>query len=160
MCIFSSYRRLLSLPGFGSSLVAAIAGKLQPGIFSLALFLDVMHYRTLSQAAAVVSVSALAGITVPLRGRLMDQYGYARVMWPALVLYLIALIGVMLNERAHGSLIMTVICALAAGVSAPPIQIVTRLMWRSIATDDLRTTVLSLDAVLADIGFIIGPTSR
>jgi MFS family permease len=31
-------------------------------------------------------------------------------------------------------------------------------MWRSLATGDLRTTVLSLDAVLTDIGFIVGPT--
>ncbi|MFE3187160.1 MFS transporter [Streptomyces violascens] len=157
MKLFSTYQRLFSLPEFGPSLFAAVAGKLQPGIFSLALLLEVAHYRSLNDAAIVVSLSTLAGITVPLRGRLMDRHGYAKVMRPALVLYLLALAGLVSNERAEGPLVTTVACAVAAGTTAPPVQIVTRLMWRSLATPDLRTTILSLDAVLADLGFIAGP---
>ncbi|MFI6056063.1 MFS transporter [Streptomyces violascens] len=157
MRLFSSYQRLFSLPEFGPSLFAAVAGKLQPGIFSLALLLEVAHYRSLNEAATVVSLSTLAGITVPLRGRLMDRYGYAKVMRPTLVLYLLALAGLVENERAGGAPVTTVACAMAAGATAPPVQIVTRLMWRSLATPELRTTILSLDAVLADLGFIAGP---
>lgn len=156
---FSAYRQLFSLPRFGPSLVAAVAGKLQPGVFSLALLLEVAHYRSFGKAAMVVSLSALAGVTVPVRGRLMDRYGYTPVMVPALVLYLAGIAGLVANERAHGAFEVTVACAMLAGVSAPPIQIVTRLMWRSMATGDLRTTALSLDAVLADVGFIVGPTA-
>jgi len=157
MRLFSAYARLFSLPRFRSSLFAAIAGKLQPGVFSLALLLEVDHYRGMERAAVVVSLSALGSATVPLRGRLMDRHGYARVMCPALVLYLIALTGLVLNDRAHGSLIATAACAMAASACAPPVQIVTRLMWRSVTTGDLRTTILSLDAVLTDVGFIVGP---
>ncbi|MCX4553293.1 MFS transporter [Streptomyces sp. NBC_01387] len=158
MRLLSAYRRLFSLPGFGPSLFAAVAGKLQPGIFALALLLEVSHYRGMGRAAAVVSMSALASATLPLRGRLMDKYGYARVMCPALLLYLTALTGLVLNEGARGSFSATAACATVAGISAPPVQIVTRLMWRSLATGDLRTTVLSLDAVLTDVGFVAGPT--
>jgi MFS family permease len=158
MKALSSYRQIFSLPAFGSSLFAAVAGKLQPGIFSVALLLGVEHYRNLHQAATVVSVSALAGATVPLRGRLMDRYGYALVMAPALVAYLAALTVLVLNERAHGPFVTTLVSALVAGGSAPPVQIATRLMWRSLTTGELRTTILSLDAMLADVGFIVGPT--
>jgi hypothetical protein len=84
MRLFSAYARLFSLPRFRSSLFAAIAGKLQPGVFSLALLLEVDHYRGMERAAVVVSLSALGSATVPLRGRLMDRHGYARVMCPAL----------------------------------------------------------------------------
>ncbi|MFI1164448.1 MFS transporter [Streptomyces sp. NPDC020801] len=158
MKFLSSYRELFSLPKFGSSLFAAVAGKLRPGISSLALLLGVAHYRGLSQAAVVVSVSALSGVTLPLRGRLMDRHGHTRVMGPPLVAYLFALTVLVLNERAHGPFAVTLVVAFVAGVTAPPIQIVTRLMWREMTTGELRTTILSLDTMLTDVGFIVGPT--
>jgi predicted MFS family arabinose efflux permease len=156
---FSPYREILSLPGFGSSLVAAVAAKLRAGMSSVALLLEVAHYRGLGEAAIVVSVSAVAGATVPLRGRLMDRYSYTAVMCPALAAYLAALAVLVLNERAHGPFATTVAGAFVAGVSAPPIQISTRLMWRAMTTGALRTAILSLDAMLADVGFILGPTA-
>ncbi|MFE0379533.1 MFS transporter [Streptomyces inhibens] len=158
MKFLSPYRELFSLPKFGSSLLAAVAGKLRPGISSLALLLEVAHYRGLSQAAVVVSVSALAGATLPLRGRLMDRQGYIRGMGLWLVVYLCALTVLVLNEHAHGPFAITLVVAFVAGVSAPPILIVTRLMWREMTTGRLRTTILSLDTMLADVGFIVGPT--
>jgi MFS family permease len=158
MRFLSAYRELFALPKFGSSLFAAVAGKLKPGISSVALLLEVAHYRGFGQAAVVVSVSALAGATVPLRGRLMDRQGYARVMVPGLVVYLGALTVLVLNESAHGPFALTVGCAFVASASLPPIYIVTRLMWRAMTTGDLRRTILSLDAVLTDVGYIVGPT--
>ncbi|MFD1660856.1 MFS transporter [Streptomyces caeni] len=158
MKFLSSYRQLFSLPKFGSSLFAGVAGKLKLGISSVALLLEVAHHRGFKQAAIVVSVSALAGVTAPLRGRLMDRYGYALVMCPSLVAYLGALTVLVLNESAHGPFATTVVCAFVASTSIPPIQIVTRLMWGAMTTGRLRTTVLSLDAVLTDVGYIVGPT--
>lgn len=153
-----SYRQLFSLPRFGSSLLAAVAGKLQPGVSSVAVLLEVAHYRGFEQAAVVVTAFALAGITVPVRGRLMDRHGHALVMCPALVVDLLALAVLVLNDRADGPFAVTVAAAFVASASAPPIQIATRLMWRELAPDELRPAILSLDAVLADVGFIVGPT--
>ncbi|MEV4611539.1 MFS transporter [Kitasatospora sp. NPDC049258] len=154
----SSYRELFALPRFGSSLLAAVAGKLKPGVSSLALLLGVAQYRGLGQAAVVVSVSSLAGAALPLRGRLMDRHGYTRGMAPALVAYLVALAALVLNERARGPFAATLAIAFFTGLAAPPIQIVTRLMWQQMTTGALRTTALSLDTMLADLGFIVGPT--
>ncbi|MFD9733511.1 MFS transporter [Umezawaea sp. NPDC059074] len=158
MNFLTPYRRLFTLPKFLSSLVAAVAGKLMLGISSVALLLATADHRGFHQAAVVVSVSALAGVTVPLRGRLMDRFGYAVVMLPSLVVYLGALTVLVLNERAQGPFATTVACAFVSSAAIPTIQVVTRLMWRAMTTGDLRTTVLSLDAVLTDVGFIVGPT--
>ncbi|QMU79095.1 MFS transporter [Streptacidiphilus sp. PB12-B1b] len=158
MRFLSPYRELFSLPRFGSSLFAAVAAKLRPGISSLALLLEVAHYRGFDQAAVVVSVSALAGATLPLRGRLVDRYGYPLVLAPALVAYLVTLAVLVLNESTRGPFAVTLVSAFLSGLSAPPIQIVTRLMWGTLTTGTLRTTVLSLDAMLTDVGFIVGPT--
>lgn len=158
MAFLSSYRALFSLPKFGASLCAAAAGKLRPGLSSLSLLLGVAHYRGFGQAAVVVSVSAATGALLPLRGRLMDRYGYTRGMVPALVTHLCALTVLVLNERARGPFATTLVVTFLAGVSAPPIQIVTRLMWREMTTGALRTTALSLDTMLTDLGFIVGPT--
>ncbi|MFE4669820.1 MFS transporter [Streptomyces sp. NPDC056716] len=138
--------------------MAAAAGKLKVGISSVALLLAIEHYRGFHQAAIVVGVSALAGVTVPLRGRLMDRYGFAPVMCPALAVYLGALTVLMFNEGTRGPFATTLVCSFVASASIPPIQIVTRLMWREMTSGELRTTVLSLDAVLTDAGYIVGPT--
>ncbi|MER5436621.1 MFS transporter [Streptomyces sp. NPDC002588] len=158
MRLSSPYQRLFTLPGFGGSLIAATSGKLQPGIFPLSLLLAVAHYRSMHTAAIVVALYSLGGATSPLRGRLLDRYGYARVMWPTLFLHLAVLSALVVNERAGGPLAVTGVCAVVATVTLPPVAIVTRLMWRSLATGDLRTTALSLDAVLTDVGFIAGPS--
>ena len=76
-------------------------------------------------------------------------------MCPALAAYLVALSVIVLNERAHGPFAITVASAFIAGVSAPPIQIVTRLMWREMTAGTLRTTALALDTMLTDMGFIV-----
>ena len=158
MKVLNSYRQIMALPRFGSSLVAAAAAKLKVGLSSVALLLEVAHYRGLPQASIVVAVSALAGVTVPLRGRLIDRYSYALVMCPTLVVYLGALTVLVLNEAARGAFATTLAAAFVASAAIPPIQIVTRLMWREMTDGELRTTILSLDAMLTDLGFIVGPT--
>lgn len=159
MKLLSLYRKLLSLPMFGSTVIAAGASSLQLGIFPIALLLGVAHDRGFGHGAAVVSVSALAGATLPLRGRLIDRYNYTLVMSPALVVYLAALTTLVLNERNHGPFVTTMVSALVAGMSAPPIQIVTRLRWRELVTSELQTTALTLHTVLVDVGFIVGPSA-
>ncbi|ARP73810.1 MFS transporter [Streptomyces pluripotens] len=158
MSVLASYRQLRYLPKFGPTLVAAVAGKLKPGVSSLALLLEVAHYRGLGQAAVAVSVTALAGVTLPLRGRLMDRHGYTHGMAPALMVYLMSLAVLVLNEHVRGPFAVTLAVAFVSGTSAPPIQTATRLIWQDMTTDALRTTALSLDTMLTDLGFIVGPT--
>jgi predicted MFS family arabinose efflux permease len=136
---------------------AALASKLQGSMFSLSLLFTVADGRSYATAGAVVAVSALGGIAAPVRGRLLDRNRYAPVLWGVLTLHAALVALTVANEALHGPLLLTFVAALGANVAAPPVGVVTRVMWRLVAPEDKRSTALALDAVLADIGFIVGP---
>ncbi|MFJ7592115.1 MFS transporter [Streptomyces sp. NPDC097617] len=151
------YRRLLSEPGMAGCGVAALASKLQGSMFTLSLLLTVAATRSYGVAGAVAAVSALGGIAAPARGRLLDRLPYAAVLWSAIALHGALVTLIVCNELAHGPLLLTFAAALAANTVAPPVGVLTRVMWRSVTSDETRSTALALDAVLADAGFIVGP---
>ncbi|MFJ7272717.1 MFS transporter [Streptomyces sp. NPDC099050] len=153
----SRYRRLLSEPGMARCGVAALASKLQGSMFTLSLLLTVASGRSYAVAGAVAAVSALGGIAAPARGRLLDRLPYASVLWSVLALHAALVTLIVVNEAAHGPLLLTFAGALAANTVAPPVGVLTRVMWRSVTTEETRATALALDAVLADAGFIVGP---
>ncbi|KOG45178.1 hypothetical protein ADK75_32990 [Streptomyces virginiae] len=151
------YRQLLSEPGMVGCGVAALASKLQGSMFTLSLLLTTAPGRSYAVAGAVAAVSALGGIAAPARGRLLDRHPYASVLWSVLALHAALVALIVVNEVAHGPLLLTFTGALAANVVAPPVGVLTRVMWRSVTTEETRSTALALDAVLADAGFIVGP---
>ncbi|MFJ1706963.1 MFS transporter [Kitasatospora sp. NPDC088346] len=151
------YRSLSTLPGFPSTAAVAAVAKLQSGVFSLSLLLTVAHYRTVGEAGIVSAASAAGGLAAPVRGFLADRHGYRPVLHAALALYLACLVGVIGNEHRHGPLTITVLGALAAAVTAPPVGIATRMTLRSLAPPALRPNMMSFDATLTDVGFIAGP---
>lgn len=152
------YRRLLSGPGMLGCGTAALASKLQGSMFSLSLLFTVAPGRSYATAGAVAAVSALGGIAAPARGRLLDRRRYAPVLWSVLALHAVLVAVLLVNESVHGPLPITFAMALGANVAAPPVGVVTRVMWRFVTSEENRSTALALDAVLADVGFIVGPT--
>ncbi|MET9411879.1 MFS transporter [Streptomyces sp. NPDC002935] len=151
------YRRLLSGPRMVTCGTAALASKLQGSMFSLSLLFTVADGRSYATAGAVAAVSALGGIAAPARGRLLDRKRYAPVLWGVLALHAALVALIVANEVLHGPLLLTFAAALGANVAAPPVGVVTRVMWRFVTSEDERSTALALDAVLADAGFIVGP---
>ncbi|SDT77274.1 Major Facilitator Superfamily protein [Streptomyces sp. TLI_053] len=152
------YRQLLSEPGIFRCVLASASGKLQAGMFSLGILYAVADQRGYSTGAFVVAVSALGGLSTPLRGRLLDHYAYRVVLWSTLLLHTVLLAGLLINEHAHGPFWFTVASALLGNLAAPPIGVATRVMWRSVTTEGSRPAALAFDSVLADAGFILGPT--
>ncbi|MER5357169.1 MFS transporter [Streptomyces sp. NPDC002785] len=152
------YRAFFSEPGILMCALAAAFGKLQAGMFSLGILYAVADQRTYSAGAFVVAVSALGGLSTPLRGRLLDRYAYGVVLWTILVIHTVLVGALLVNERMNGPFWITVASALVGNLAAPPIGVVTRVMWRSVTTEAGRPTALAFDSVLADAGFILGPT--
>lgn len=151
------YRTLFAQPGIFTYVLAASFGKLQAGMFALAILYAVADQRTYSAGAFVVAVSALGGLSTPLRGRLLDRYAYGVVLWSVLAIHTVMLGGLLVNEHMQGPFWVTVASVLLGNLAAPPIGVVTRVMWRSVVPETSRPTALALDAVLADVGFIFGP---
>ncbi|MEW2082417.1 MFS transporter [Streptomyces sp. NPDC005283] len=152
------YRALFSEPGIFMYALAAAFGKLQAGMFALGILYAVADQRTYSTGALVVAVSALGGLSTPLRGRLLDRYAYGVVLWTILVIHTVLVGALMVNEHVQGPFWITVASALLGNLAAPPIGVVTRVMWRSVTTETSRPAALAFDSVLADAGFILGPT--
>ncbi|MEU7259648.1 MFS transporter [Streptomyces rimosus] len=153
------YRLLFAVPGFRLSAVAALTAKLQPGMYAVSLLALGSHHLDYGGATLVVAAASFGAMTTPLRGRLLDRYSYAAVLWPLLALHLGTLLLFVAAARAHAGLTALFCLSVLAAVSLPPIGTLTRVMWRKAVPGDLRTTALALDSVLADFGFMIGPVA-
>ncbi|WP_143556666.1 MFS transporter [Sanguibacter antarcticus] len=154
---FRRYSDLLCQSDIRRSFWAALAGKFQPGMYGLSLFLVLSSHFDYGEAALVSSGAALGSMTTPLRGRMLDRFGYGPVLWPLLALHLAGL-GVLLGA-VEKALSLPVLFSLTVFVSMvmPPVGTVTRVMWQARTSGDSRTTALALDAILADLGFMVGP---
>ncbi|KAA6223854.1 MFS transporter [Streptomyces albofaciens JCM 4342] len=153
------YRLLFAVPGLRLSAVAALTGKFQPGMYPVALLALASDRLDYSDATLVVAAASFGAMTTPLRGRLLDRYPYTAVLWPLLVLHLGSLLLFVAAARARTGTGVLVCLSVLASVSMPPIGTLTRVMWRKVVPDDLRTTALALDSVLADFGFMVGPVA-
>ncbi|MFH8408777.1 MFS transporter [Streptomyces sp. NPDC018019] len=153
------YRLLFAVPGLRLSAVAALTGKFQPGMYPVALLALVSSHLDYSAATLVVAAASVGAMTTPLRGRLLDRFSYAAVLWPLLVLHTGTLLLFVAGARAHAGTAVLCCLSVLASVSLPPIGTLTRVMWRKAVPDDLRTTALALDSVLADFGFMVGPVA-
>ena len=151
------YARLFQLTGFRVSIVAAIAGKFQPAMYTLSLLMLASSELSYAMATLVVSGASFGAVTTPVRGRLLDKYSYAVVLWPLLLLHILAIALFVAEIKSGAAPLVLFGLAVWGSVVLPPIGTVTRVIWRRIAPDDLRPTALALDAVLTDCGFIAGP---
>jgi hypothetical protein len=115
------------------------------------------HHLSYGTAALVTSGAAWGAVTTPVRGRLLDRFPYGRVLWPLLFLHLGFLALLIWGLHRNFPLPALFASALGGSVVLPPIGTVTRVMWRARATGAVLPTALALDAVLTDIGFVVGP---
>nr|WP_269326698.1 hypothetical protein [Kineosporia mesophila] len=115
------------------------------------------HHLEFGAAALVASGSGWGTMTTPVRGRLLDRFPYGRVLWPLLGLNLGFLALLMIGLERDFPLPVLFTTVLCASIVMPPLGVVNRVIWRSRATGALLPTALALDAVLADVGFMIGP---
>jgi len=156
-----AYSLLLRPTGARRLTIAALIGRLPVGVFSLAIVLVVRH-QTGSFARAGVATAAFAigaGLVAPLQGRLVDRLGQPRVLLPSALLNAAALGGLVVATN-NGAPAWT-LAALAAlgGAAVPPLSACMRSQWATLYTDDAdaRETAYSLESVLNEIVFIVGP---
>jgi MFS family permease len=156
-----TYPLLLRPPGARALLVAAMLGRIPIGIFSLAILLVVRQQTgSFAQAGAVTAAFAIgAGVVAPLQGRLVDRLGQPRVLIPSALLNAAALGGLVV--AAGVDLPIGILATLAAlgGASVPPLSACMRSQWATLFAEDrsARETAYSLESVVNEIVFIVGP---
>lgn len=154
------YQPVLSLPGAKRMFASALVGRLPQGMSSLAILL-LIRGATHSYAAAGIGVGAealAAAASAPIAGRIVDRYGRTRVLGPIALGQAGAFVALMLAARAGAGAAPLVLLAGLAGALMPPIGPVVRALLRETFDDrGARETAYSLEAVLQELIWIVGP---
>ena len=153
-----SYRRLLGDPVLRGLAVADVCARLPQGMVSITLLLVAAVHASMATAGLVVAGYTLGqGVTGPLRGRLADRHGLARVCAICGGLYAPALLCLLAGALAGSPAWLLVVAAAAAGLVVPPLSPGMRSLWSAYTPGVLRHAAFALDAAVFDLAYITGP---
>ncbi len=110
-------------------------------------------------AGIIAGVLALSfSIVSPQLARLVDRFGQARVLRPALVLLATAGVGFVLAVELHAPIWTWFVLAAITGASGPNIGSMVRARWVNVLDDPTtRQTAFAFESVVDEIVFVIGP---
>ncbi len=149
------YRRVLALPGTRTLFVVGMLARIPVAAMGVALTLHVVGSLDLGFfRAGLVGAASTLGVAIgsPFAGRLTDRYGLRPVLlvttaaqlcfWPlaAQLPYAPLLVG-----------------ALLAGVLAIPVYSLIRQCIAALVPEEQRRTAFSLDSMLVEISYMVGP---
>ena len=149
------YLNLLKNPMARRLFLAATPARMAYSMIGLAIFFKTE--RTLDSiplAGLALGLNGLAGsLTAGLRGNIIDKYGQK---WPIRILvpgYAIGILILNLAVSKHEILL----CSFLLGITAPPINLSVRPLWKQIVSEDQLRTAYGLDTAIMSGTGIIGP---
>jgi Major Facilitator Superfamily len=152
------YRRLLGEPALRGLAVADVCARLPQGMVTITLLLVAATHASMTTAGLVVAGYTLGqAVTGPLRGRLADRYGLARVCAACGCGYAVALLCLLAGSLAGAPAGLLVAAATVAGLIVPPLSPGMRSLWSACAAGALRQTAFALDAAVFDFAYLTGP---
>lgn len=153
-----SYRRLLAVPALRGLAVADVCARLPQGMVSITLLLVAATRASMTTAGLVVATCTLGqAVTGPLRGRLADRHGLARVCAACGAGYAVALLCLLAGSLAAAPAGLLIAAAAVAGLVGPPLSPGMRSLWSANAAGALRQTAFALDAAVFDLAYLTGP---
>lgn len=154
------YATLLERPELRRTIVASVIGRLPIGILGLAILLATQAARGSFGLAGAVAACYLAGLAVmaPVLGRLIDRTGPARTLLVAAIVFPATLVTLVTALQLDAPLWTAFALAALAGASFPPITVCLRTFLRQRLIEEAQlATAYSLESVLIEVIFIIGP---
>jgi MFS family permease len=149
------YQELFRFPNVWVLVLSAFPARVAYGMVGLGIFFKVeRELNSVALAGLAVGINAAAGAaTAGVRGMIIDRHGMKwplRVQVPGYALMLIAL-----NCVSSRSLLLTF--ALLLGLTAPPINLSVRPLWRDVVTEDWLRTAYAVDTSVMSTAGVIGP---
>jgi MFS family permease len=157
--VLARYATVLRGHGTAAPLVASIVGRLSLGMTTLALLLLVRETTGSYASAGLVSAAyALAfGVFGPSRARAADRRGPVRALLLTAAVHPVmlgALVALAATEASTWALLPP---AVLGGATVPPHGPVMRALWGSLLRGPARATAYSLESVVVELCFVVGP---
>lgn len=149
------YRELFRFANAWVLVLTAFPARVAFGMVGLGIFFKVeSELDSIAAAGLAVGLSAAAGAaTAGLRGMVIDRFGMKwplRIQVPAFSIMLLVI-----NASSDRMLLLSF--ALLAGLTAPPINLSVRPLWREVVSDDWLRTAYAVDTAVMSTARVIGP---
>jgi len=149
------YKELLAFPQVILLGVSAFPARIAYGMIGLGIFFKAeQETGSVAVAGFAIGLNSLAGaVTAGLRGSVMDRFGQK---WPIRILVpmysgLILLLNTMETRQS------ILITAFVLGITAPPINLSVRPLWKDIVPDSYLRTAYAFDSSMMSSTSVIGP---
>ena len=160
MITFSRYATLLAIPELRAAVFASIIGRLPVGITGLAVLLLVRSSSGSFASAGAATACYIAGLATlaPVIGKLIDRRGPRKTLLACSVLYPLSLAALVVLIESGAPAWAWLPLAASSGASFPPVTVCIRTLFRQrLGEDPLLATAYSLESVLIEGLFIVGP---
>ena len=153
--VMNRYKELMAFPQVIRLGISAFPARLAYGMIGLGIFFKAeQETGSVAIAGFAIGLNSLAGsLTAGLRGSVMDRFGQK---WPIRILVpsyscLILLLNTM---ETRSSILVT---AFILGITAPPINLSVRPLWKDIVPDTYLRTAYAFDSSMMSSTSVIGP---
>ena len=154
------YAAILSHPGALAFSATGLVARLPLAMTGLGIILMIEHtYGSYGLAGAVSAVYVVTmAAAAPVLANLVDKYGQARIMRPALAIFNLGLAALVAATITRAPAALLLIAAAIAGTATGSIGALVRARW-SITVADARElhTAYALESALDEVVFVIGP---
>ena len=149
------YKELFSFPQVITLGIAAFPARLAYGMIGLGIFFKAEQSTgSFAIAGFAIGLNSLAGaVTAGIRGSVMDRWGQK---WPLRILvpgYTILILTLNQMDTARSILIT----AFILGISAPPINLSVRPLWKDIVPAAYLRTAYAFDSAMMSSTSVLGP---
>ncbi len=158
--MLAPYRSVLATPGAKQWSVAGFIARMPISMVTLAIVLLIAGRTGSYGLAGAVSAAYMvaAALTAPVLARLIDAWGQARVLLPAVAAFSLGMAGLVVAvERSWPTPVPHVLAAMA-GACYPPVGACVRARWAAaLGEGDALHTAYSLEAVIDEAIYMTGP---
>jgi len=154
------YSTLLAQPALRSAILASMLGRLPIGITGLAILMLAQDTSGSFGHGGAVAACYVAGLATvgPMFGRLIDRYGPRTALLACAFAFPASLAALVVALTSSAPLWMAFTAAATSGACFPPITVCMRTFFKQQLKEDLLlTTAYSLESVVIELIFILGP---
>ncbi|OJX96151.1 MAG: MFS transporter, partial [Micrococcales bacterium 73-15] len=160
--MLAPYRDVLSRPNAWKFSLAGVLARLPISMVGIGVVLLVSDQRLYGSYALAGQVSAVyviaQAVAAPQIARLVDRYGQARIMRPAIALSMTALAALAVAGARLAPPVLLMVLAAVVGLTMGSIGSLVRTRWNAVVrTPKELHTAYSLESVFDEVVFVIGP---